>query len=156
FNVIVSYLYDPDDIFKTNVGRASTAQFIQGQHRPKEDEHVHATAVFLEPLERLAIFDADPIPRLSLPVSHGLRGHWLAVHPGSGSEKKNWPEEKWGELLRQIIAETSFNILLLSGEAEGNRVGRISEALPAARTRLAHNLPLSDLARLLAGAKLFI
>jgi len=56
--------------------------------------------VFLQPLERLAIFDADHIPRLVLstppaPTSTGSarRKFRLAVHPGSGSEKKNWPIE---------------------------------------------------------------
>src|SRR5271157_4348168 len=34
FDLILSYLYDPDDIFRTNVGRCSPAQFIAGPHRP--------------------------------------------------------------------------------------------------------------------------
>src|SRR5688500_10847038 len=37
FNLIISYLYDPDEIFRTNAGRATKAQFIQAQHRPDEN-----------------------------------------------------------------------------------------------------------------------
>ncbi len=37
FDLIISYLYDPDGIFQTNVGRCTRAQFIAGPHRP--DEH---------------------------------------------------------------------------------------------------------------------
>ena len=59
FDIIVSYLFDPDLIFQTNVARCSRAQFIQGPHRPNESERTHATQVYLKPLERLAIFDAD-------------------------------------------------------------------------------------------------
>jgi ADP-heptose:LPS heptosyltransferase len=87
FNVIVSYLYDPDEIFKTNVGRASKAQFIQGKHRPDELEDEHATAVFLKPLEGLAIFGANRVPELKFTPAESRPGRWLAAHPGSGSEK---------------------------------------------------------------------
>src|SRR6266568_852494 len=61
FALIVSYLYDPDDIFQSNVRRCSAAQFIVGPHRPDERLALHATEVFLKPLERLAIYDADPV-----------------------------------------------------------------------------------------------
>ena len=67
FDLILSYLYDPDAIFQTNVGRCTGAQFIVGPHRVDEAARLHAAKVFLQPLERLAIFDADPIPRLPPP-----------------------------------------------------------------------------------------
>src|SRR5438445_12354464 len=53
FDLIVSYLYDPDEIFKTNVSRCTQGQFIAGPHRPDDSENLHATEVFLKPLERL-------------------------------------------------------------------------------------------------------
>ena len=61
FNIIVSYLYDPDEIFKTNISRCSPGQFIVGPHRPNETDKTHATNVYLKPLERLAIFEADAV-----------------------------------------------------------------------------------------------
>jgi heptosyltransferase III len=156
FHVIVSYLFDPDDNFKTNIARTTGAQFIQAQHRPDESQDLHATAVFLKPLERLAIFDADPVPKLTLSHEDDLSGQWLAAHPGSGSEKKNWPEAHWLELLTQLLARRSANILLVGGEAEGDRLNRIASSLPAGRVRLASNLPLSQLARLLVQTRAFI
>ena len=33
---MISYLYDPDEIFQTNVARCTPAQFIAGPHRPDE------------------------------------------------------------------------------------------------------------------------
>jgi heptosyltransferase III len=154
FNLIFSYLYDPDEIFKTNIGRASTAQFIQGIHRPNETDDLHATAVFLKPLERFAIFDADPVPKLSFQKS--LSGDWLAAHPGSGSEKKNWPLERWNALLQGVLAESKANLLLISGEAEGERIAQMARAWPSHRVRLAHNLSLVELASLLASGKAFL
>jgi heptosyltransferase-2 len=146
FALIVSYLYDPDLIFQENVARCSKAQFIAGPHRPDETSDEHATAVFLKPLERLAIFDADPVPLLSLNVQP-LTLNQLALHPGSGSEKKNWPEENWRQLMEHLARGTDLNLLLVGGEAEGDRLQRLAAALPGERIQLAQNLSLSELAR---------
>jgi heptosyltransferase-2 len=155
FDLIVSYLYDPDDIFRTNIGRCSPAQFIAGPHRPDERERLHATKVFLKPLERLAIFEADSRPRLSLDVEPSTLNQ-LAVHPGSGSESKNWPEAKWVELLAQLIESSNLDLLLIGGEAEGDRLERLSQALPAGRLEVARSLPLAELARRLASCVGFV
>jgi len=161
FDIILSYLYDPDEIFKTNVGRCSTAQFIVAPPRPNESETQHATKVYLRPLERFAIFDADPVPQLkvaSLPGSHQNSPHpsTLALHPGSGSEKKNWPENKWADLLQHLVHQTDFNLLLIGGEAEGERLQRLAAALPITRTKVAQSLPLAELARLIQQCDAFI
>ena len=66
FDLIISYLYDPDHIFSINIARCTRAQFITGPHRPNDEMTVHATQLYLKPLERLAIFDADPVPRLRM------------------------------------------------------------------------------------------
>jgi heptosyltransferase III len=148
FDIIISYLYDPDEIFRTNIARCSPAQFVVGPHRADERAKVHAAKVYLKPLERLAIFDADPVPQLSfgsrLPASNRL-----ALHPGSGSEGKNWPEPRWAEFLERLACSTGFGLLLVGGEAEGERLQRLAAALPPARTRVAQSLPLAELAGLL-------
>lgn len=156
FDLIVSYLYDPDGIFRENVGRCTTAQFIAGPHRPDEHGRLHAVETFLGPLERLAIFDRDVAPRLDPEAASPGPGRWLAAHPGSGSESKNWPERRWIELLGRVIAGSDRQILLVGGEAEGNRLERIQAELPAGRVRPARSLPLEDLAGLLRGCSEFI
>jgi heptosyltransferase-2 len=148
FDLIVSYLYDPDAIFQTNMARCTFAQFIAAPHRPDETAGVHATKVYLKPLERLAIFDADPTPRLSVgPQSMTLRQ--VALHPGSGSDRKNWPEIRWAELVERLLQETELDLLLVGGEAEGERLQRLAAALPPQRVRVAQSLPLVELAGLL-------
>jgi heptosyltransferase-2 len=158
FDIILSYLYDPDDIFRTNIGRCSTAQFIVGPYRPNERETRHATKVYLQPLERLAIFDADHLPRLKIgaPANKQDAVSTVALHPGSGSEKKNWPEEKWADLLQHLVSSTDFHLLLVGGEAEGERLQRLAAALPPKRTRVAQSLPLAELARLLQECNVFV
>jgi heptosyltransferase-2 len=155
FNLIVSYLFDPDEIFKTNVRRCTKAQFIIGPHRPKETEAVHATHIFLKPLEGLAIFDADPLPRLAI-NSQPSTLNPIALHPGSGSETKNWPEAKWADLLQYLLTKTTSNILLIGGEAEGERLQRLAAALSPTRVQVAQSLPLTELAQLLQGCAAFV
>jgi heptosyltransferase-2 len=151
FDVILSYLYDPDGVFQSNVARCSLAQFIAGPHRPDERAGLHATDMLLKPLQRLAIFDADPCPRLVLPGPANIDGASagegpLAFHPGSGSELKNWPEPRWAELLKTLGAAKKNNLLLVGGEAEGERLERLSRCLPRGQVILASNRPLTELA----------
>jgi heptosyltransferase-2 len=155
FDLVISYLYDPDEIFKTNVGRCLVKQFIVGPHRPDEADRIHATQVYLKPLERLAIFDADPVPRLSFNPQLSTLNQ-LALHPGSGSEKKNWPETKWAGLIQQVIATTRWNLLLVGGEAEGERLRRLAAVLPPARCSIAQGLPLAELAQRIQSCAAFV
>ena len=211
FNLIISYLYDPDEFFRSNVARCSKAQFIIGPHRPDEAIDTHATDVFLRPLERLAIFESDPIPRLRFgselspnsdatgasskcadapvygprlrsrrgkeadrivntenpppclggyrdlaPAAQGERlAACLALHPGSGSDRKNWTEEKWAELIGRLAEMTNLNFLLVGGEAEGGRLARLAAVLPNHRTQIAQSLPLVELAHHLQTSAIF-
>ncbi|MBI3416829.1 MAG: glycosyltransferase family 9 protein [Verrucomicrobia bacterium] len=150
FAIILSYLYDPDGIFQENVARCSTAQFIAGPHRPDEKLSRHATETFLKPLERLAIFDNEATPRLELADMDSAlpaNGRWLALHPGSGSEQKNWPEKNWSLLVAHLLAATDLNLLLVGGEAEGARLERLAGMAAFRRIQLARSLPLTELAR---------
>jgi heptosyltransferase-2 len=162
FDLIVSYLYDPDEIFATNIRRCTPAQFIPCPHRPDESADVHATKVYLKPLERLAIFDADNVPHLKLsdqltaPNAQTATRRQIALHPGSGSERKNWPEPRWVDLLHCLVHSTDFNLLLVGGEAEGGRLQNLAATLPRARTRVAQSLPLTELARLLQRCNAFV
>jgi heptosyltransferase III len=163
FAVVVSFLYDPDEIFRENVARCSSAQFLAGPYRPDETAGLHATQALLKPLERLAIFDADTVPRLRLAQADagqsgaGTGGRLrLALHPGSGSEQKNWPEARWAELLRALAAAVDGDFLIVGGEAEGARLDRLASILPPARVQVARSLALADLARKLTGCGGFL
>ena len=165
FDLVISYLYDPGEIFKNNICRCLVGQFIVGAHRPDEAERLHATKVYLKPLERLAIFDADPVPRLFLNSQllgaakrskDGSTLNQLTLHPGSGSEKKNWPEAKWAGLIQQVMATTNWGMLLVGGEAEGERLRRLAALLPPARCAIVQGLPLVELAQRIQSCAAFV
>jgi heptosyltransferase-3 len=184
FSVIISYLYDPDGIFQGNVARCSKAQFIVGPHRPKDTARIHATEVLVKPLERLAIFATDSTPHLRIGPAMATGDHpfpegegrgegekhvlqstqsplargdiRVAVHPGSGSESKNWPEAKWAAALSQLLSDPNLSFLLIGGEAEQGRAERLAGKLAAHRVELAQNLPLVDLAVRLSSCTAFV
>ena len=167
FDIVISYLYDPDQTFEHNVLRCMRGQFIPGPHRAEERAKLHAAKAYLKPLERLAIFDADHVPQLTLssqplvaPKSDagGATFNQLALHPGSGSELKNWPQTKWAELLDHLARSTEFGLLLVGGEAEGERLQQLSRhvRLPPARLSIAKSLPLVELAGHLRASVAFI
>lgn len=149
FSIVISYLHDPNGVFRENVTRCSAAELITGPHRPDDGSRRHATEVLLQPLERLGIFNAPSVPRLVVPVSSAPSlppGRWLALHPGSGSELKNWPEENWRGLVAGLVETTDLKLLLVGGEAEGERLKRLAAPIPLERVQLAQSLPLSTLA----------
>lgn len=168
FDVVLSYLYDPDGIFQDNVRRcrpanpkndadAKTLTFIQGPHRPDESGDVHAVEVLLEPLKQLAIFASDGRPQIRIPRrSSDCNRSWLAIHPGSGSLSKNWPVECWRQLIAQIQAKTNWNLLIVGGEAERETFPKLQPSLDASRSRLEFCAPLPQLASLLAECGGFI
>jgi len=156
FGCIVSYLHDPQGVFRSNVARCSSTLFIAGPHRPDETAGVHAAEQLLLPLQALDIRGVDALPRLPLPVVPPAAPPRLALHPGSGSERKNWSEAKWAELLRRLAGQSSCGFLLIGGEAEGHRCARLASALPAGRALMAQNLPLPELARRMQACAAFI
>jgi heptosyltransferase-3 len=54
------------------------------------------------------------------------------------------------------LNETRFRLLLVGGEAEGERLQSLGAALPPSRTRVAQNQPLAELASRLASCYGFI
>jgi len=83
------------------------------------------------------------------------QGRWLALHPGSGSESKNWPEGSWRELVDLLLRRTDLRLLIVGGEAEGGRLQRLANLAPAPRGEVLMNAPLVQLARTLGGCAAF-
>jgi heptosyltransferase III len=160
FAIIISYLYDPDENLQTNIKRVCEAQFIQGPHRPDDAAGIHASEVLLKPLERLAIFGADPAPKLKLERTVealiAADERWLAIHPGSGSERKNWPLASWLELIQKVLSDTSWKLLVIGGEADGKQLEVIQKVLPAERGKVLRGAPLPVVAQALMDCDFFL
>jgi ADP-heptose:LPS heptosyltransferase len=155
FALIFSYLYDPDKFFETNVKSCFKGQFIIGPHRPS-DPSMHATDSLLAPLRSLAIFDADPYPHLRFAPAKLPEDRWIALHPGSGSEKKNWPIGAWIRFCQLMQSEFDYRLLLIGGEAERDKLEQLASSLETTKIKILKNLPLVEVATHLAACQAFI
>jgi len=149
FDLVLSYLYDPDGVFETNVKNSGCARFIAGPS--KLDNSEHAALQLARPLAALGLFLADPSAHLfptddDRNVIRSLRGS-VVFHPGSGSETKNWPIENWIELGDALLAN-GHSLMIIAGEADTARTQQLKLAWIGKPVRFAENLLLPHLAAL--------
>jgi len=155
FRQVVSYLFDPDEIFANNLRRAGVRNLIVGS--PKITDQEHAARQLARPLERLALYLDNPAAIISPNEARQLDRSLIALHPGSGSETKNWPLERWAAVAKSLLSvDTSRRLLLIGGEADAARMAQLSEALPNERVQFAQNLSLVELAGRLQNCALFL
>jgi heptosyltransferase-2 len=157
FDLILSYLYDPDGIFETNVEKSSGGTFIAGPSKLNNSEH--AAVQLARPLAALGLSLTDPAARL-FPTDEDRHtitsllessGRIIALHPGSGSETKNWPIENWIGLGNDLLARDHF-LIIIAGEADAVRTHQLKSEWKNKPVRFAENLPLPHLAALLKGS----
>jgi len=163
FQLVISYLYDPDHIFADNVRRCGVRQVIEASPRPST---LHAAAHYCKPLETLAIYVQEPAPRIYLneddrafAARHlaGAGGEPLvAVHPGSGSERKNWPADRFAAVARWLVDELAVQLLVVHGEADNEAVGRLADLIAPRPFHRVRGLKLIELAAVLERCALFI
>ena len=173
FQQVVSYLYDPDGFFSGNLRRCGVKNLIEAS--PKIDpEGEHASRQLARPLETLALYldaAAGPLLRLGEAEVEFARDFFaragagdieerplVAVHPGSGGERKNWPAECWSELGLELLARPDRpRLLLVGGEADAKTVAGLRAAWSGAGDVLvAQDLPLPALGALLARCGRFL
>ena len=158
FDLIVSYLYDPDQIFETNLRRCGVQNLICGPARIVENAG-HAARQLARPIEALGINVVDLAERIFPSIEDrdfareflaSLPQPIIAIHPGSGSREKNWPLENWISL---FSAGSHFadleRVLVISGEADKAQADQLVREWKNRDVRFAKNLPLPRLAAVL-------
>ena len=168
FQQIVSYLYDPDGFFEGNLRRAGVRHFLHGS--PALDDSAHAAQQLAQPLERLALYLEEKAPVLFPSEADrdfaaafvarafpGSAGPLIALHPGSGGERKNWPAARWaalGETLFRLAP--AAGVVLVGGEADHAQIACLREAWRDRAIAVALDVPLPGLAAILERARLFL
>jgi heptosyltransferase-3 len=161
FDLIISYLYDPDGIFENNLRRCGVEKLIHGP--AKIDDREHAARQLARPLEQLGLRASDFAPRIYHSTESrkfaedflsGMPRPILAIHYGSGSETKNWPIQNWIEFGNDMLDSGEFcgSLVIVSGEADEERSRELRMIWPNDRVRFATNLPLPVLAAVLEHA----
>ncbi len=157
FDLVISYLYDPDGIFESNLRRCGVDSLIRGPAKINKREH--AARQLAQPLEELG-FRVDDLAARIFPLEtdrivlkkllNRSSKPVVAFHPGSGSEKKNWPLEHWIEIGNYLLGSDDFrgSLVVVSGEADEDRTKRLRAIWNNERVRFARNIPLPELAAL--------
>jgi ADP-heptose:LPS heptosyltransferase len=161
FDIIISYLYDPDQIFETNLRRCGVENVICGPARILESAG-HASRQLAQPIEELGISVVDFTERVFPSVEDrefarqflaSLLQPIIAIHPGSGSHEKNWPLENWVGLFSSTSHFVNTNSLaVISGEADEAQTNELQREWKNRNVRFARNLPLPSLAGILQRA----
>ena len=151
FQQVVSWLFDPDGIFETNLKRAGVKNYLSAHTSITDDNH--ASTQLARGLESMALFLDDPAAKL-IPTAESQQAaetflssskirhsSFTALHPGSGSPRKNWPLEKW----HALAAEIKDPLLIIGGEADTASL----DSLAPHAALVARALPLPTLAALL-------
>ena len=166
FQQVVSWLFDPDGIFAANLERAGVRNFL-GVHEKITDQQ-HASVQLARGLERMAVFLDENATRLfPNEPTKAAAAAWLAeqpaekdarplvaLHPGSGSPRKNWPAGNW-QRLGDRIASGGARLLLIGGEADDSALDTLARSLSVHAPLVARNLPLPTLSALLAGCSAY-
>jgi len=161
FDLVLSYFYDPDELFLVNLQRCQPGQILAHSPRVPEEFGRPAARHFAKIVEPLGLALADDASSELFPspgdvdaaraflagLKPGTR--LVAIHPGSGGETKNWPMESWAELGRRLTqAKPEVALLLVEGEADIEPAQFLIEAWKDVPHLRARELPLPILAAL--------
>jgi heptosyltransferase-2 len=161
FQQVISYLFDPDEYFAGNLRRAGVRHLLVGN--PKIGDHAHAATQLAEPLQQFALYLESPAARIfptaedrasAAPILQG-KNRPIALHPGSGSPRKNWPIERWRMLAARLI-EGGRAVLIIGGESDTRQLDDLRASLPQDKVRFAVGLPLPVLGAMLAACRGFV
>jgi heptosyltransferase III len=171
FDLIISYLYDPDCIFENNLRRCGVENLLCGPAKIVETGG-HAARQLARPIEELGVRVADLTERIFLSEKdrqftqdflRNLSRPIIVIHPGSGSKEKNWPPENWIELFSSNgrfsgakdepgHMRQQLSLVVVSGEADQAQTAQLENYWKDRDVRFAKNLPLLHLAAVLEDA----
>ena len=163
FDLVLNFWPDPEATLARHFQNLSGPIFLTSSAHPTR---APAAAHYSEPLRNLGLpltnffypliarANARPLRKSDRSTLNSRRSTapTIALHPGSGSAKKNWPLPRWLKLATWLRRAHAAELLIITGEAES----------PATRAAFsvfgtsAHNLPLEDLITRLTRCRFFI
>lgn len=149
FDLVISYWPDPDRTLSQHFGRENRQTFLTASAMPML---APAAAHYLAPLHALGLSRQaliQPLLPLSRPTASPDRRSAapVALHPGSGSPRKNWPLERWIELAARL--DCPLRIILGQAEAgiaeRWRRDPRFANVTCCDEIRMVQNVGLEEL-----------
>jgi heptosyltransferase III len=164
FQQVISYIYDPDGLFEGGLRRAGVRNLVSASPKITGDEH--AACQLARPLEQLALWLDDPAAHIFPSAEDHLAAQAIlstvpkpcvAIHPGSGGEKKNWPLERWLEVQRKLLDDTRVgHLLIVGGESDSRQLSCMKLVERNECQTILESLPLPVLGAVLSQCALFV
>ncbi len=166
FQQVVSFLFDPDGVWRANLQRAGVKNLIEVS--PKIHDGLHASYQLAQPLQRLALYLDNPAARMypsdedCAQALHFLNIHGvqpteklLVVHPSSGGAAKNLSPEFWSKALTSVCKNyPHVRRIVVGGEADYEVLDCLQQNTSEGII-LARDLTLPTLAALLQKASVY-
>ena len=144
-DMVICWLGDPERRVETNLSEVGVKKIIVAPGRPPEHSFEHVA-------EYLASTVKIPVKQVRQwhPALPGApeTSRTIAIHPGSGSERKNWPIASYAEIIKSLWQE-HYEVLLLAGPAEEQKLAYLQHHLkpPEGLYRTLINAPLLEIAQ---------
>ena len=122
---------------------------------PETGRRQHLSDFLVDSLAPLGI--VPPAPSVALSSSEGETSTppTLVLHPGAGAQRKRWPAERFAALADRFV-DNGWSVALTSGPADEAAVSAVCRQLRRASPRVLAGLSLSQLAEVIARARLFV
>ncbi|MFN8525230.1 MAG: glycosyltransferase family 9 protein [Chloroflexota bacterium] len=161
----VAWCADADGVLAANLARWGASDAVIAPSRPVEGEGVHVADHLVATLGPLSIApvavpvlrstEADLMAADQLLERIGLVGKRFGlVAPGSGSRRKNWPLDRFLEVVRLLAEREGLPTVLLVGPAEEGMMAALEGGVGAAA--VVSGLPLGVVGALMARAAVFL
>lgn len=141
-DIAICWLGDPDHLVEGNLRQVGIKKIIVAPGRPPENSFAHVAEYLASTVKISAkqVRSWHPI----LPGAKAERA--IAIHPGSGGERKNWPIASFAEIIKTLWQE-NCSVLLLAGPAEEQKLAYLQRHLkpPRGLYRTLVNAPLLEI-----------
>ncbi len=161
FDLAISFLHDPEGHVAGHFRQAGIRRLVVCS---PSVGNVHAIDHFVSALDQLGVQrSAGEGAELNLPDAcaregaarvEAWGGNVMAIHPGSGSPRKNWPVERFAQLAEAIMATKRARPVFVLGDAEANLEERLTVLAPGVQQ--ARGLDLIQLAGVLKSCCAYI
>jgi heptosyltransferase-2 len=164
FDLIVLLRPDKEGVFKKNLERSGVRNIIYKDPASVPDE-IHFSRYLIDSLLPLGITANGYKPNINfideeLRFAEGffenneLAEDVVAIHPGSGSEKKNWMAERFAGVAN-ILSKKGMKVILISGPADEKEKENFLNKVNF-KPIIAENIPLMKLAAILKRCAFYI
>lgn len=156
---VIGWLRGDGRLVERNLREAGAKQVIVAPGRPPEGERIHILDYLARTIGMEGVPGTFHIDRLGIDgVHHIERRDRVAIHPGSGSERKCWPVEQFAGVIERLWQQGRA-VLVVGGPADGERLAYLQQRLvPPAPGLLAmlEGAPLIDVARQLQQCRCYL